>query len=159
MILWYGGSLMGWIDSIKKLIVPIKKQDPFFGLIRYQKVGFWEGKKNFSPLHREYEITIDGDESRPTESQRQFYREIESRYETLQEAIIHDLLQQLQNWVEEIQINESEVWEHFTLDGFGIPDLDAGKKDWELVYEFKDDGHYFCIMMNGWDIEGIRIDG
>ncbi|HSE82916.1 MAG TPA: hypothetical protein VLB01_00040 [Thermodesulfobacteriota bacterium] len=148
---------MSVLNRIKKALSPLTKEDPFFGNIRYQKVGFWEGKKYFAPEQKEYEITIDGGEDRPTESQRQFFRELELRYPGLKWEFSKDLSEQLRNWDE--NWDEKDLWSHFELESFGLPDIDAGQMEWELVYEHKESGHYFCIMMNGWSVEGIRIDG
>jgi hypothetical protein len=149
--------IMGLLDMIKKAFAPITKEDPFFGTIRFQKVGFWEAKKDFAPESRVYEITIDGGEDRPTESQREFYRTLEHRYPTLKEEIAKELLEQLKNWREEF--TEEDVWEQFSLESFGLSDLDAGQKEWELVYELKDDGHLFCVILKDWEMQGIRVDG
>ncbi|HEX3037170.1 MAG TPA: hypothetical protein VHT73_18955 [Thermodesulfobacteriota bacterium] len=148
---------MSILDRLKKTFSPITKEDPFFGNIRYQKVGFWEGRKYFAPEKREYEITIDGGEDRPTESQRQFFRELELRYPSLKGEFSKDLLEQLRNWNEDC--DEKDLWNQFELESFGLPDIDAGQKEWELVFEHKESGHYFCIMINEWNVEGIRIDG
>ena len=148
---------MTLIKKAAKVFTPIYKDDPFFGRLRFQKVGFWEGKKYFTPEQREYEFTIDGGDDRPTESQWSFFRTLETRYATLKPEIGKALLAQLRNWQK--RFASKDVWKEFALESFGIPDLDAGQQEWELVYEFKEDGHLFCVVMNGWKIEGIRIDG
>lgn len=148
---------MGFIKKAAKVFKPVCQDDPFFGRLLFQKVGFWEGKKFFTPENREYEFTIEGGEDRPTESQRRFFCDLETRYAKLKPEITKALLEQLHNWNE--RFSEKEIWRVFVLESFSIPDLDAGQHEWELVYEFKKDGHLFCLMMNGWKIEGLRIDG
>ncbi|MGH7495562.1 MAG: hypothetical protein ACREOO_24645 [bacterium] len=148
---------MGLIKKVVKVFTPIYKEDPFFGRLCFQRAGFWEGKKYFAPERREYELTIDGGDDRPTESQSSFYRTLETRYATLKPEIAKALLAQLCNWQKRSATRD--VWNEFTLESFGIPDVDAGEQEWELVYELKEDGHLFCVAMNGWKIEGIRIDG
>jgi hypothetical protein len=148
---------MSLFRKIKQAFAPKTKDDPFFGPLRYQRAGFWEAKKLFAPEGKVYEITIDGSEDRPTETQRLFYTELEQRYTRLKEEIALDLLEQLKNWREEF--TDRDVWQQFRLESFSLPDLDAGQNEWELVYELQDDGHLFCVMLSGWQIEGIRIDG
>lgn len=148
---------MSLYDKFKGLLKPVTKEDPFFGTLQYQKVGFWEGKKFFTPLDHDCEITIEGGPDRPTGAQRSFYRELENRYEALKEEISQDLLEQLRNWREDF--SESDVWEMFSLESFSIPDIDGGNHEWELVYDLRGDDHYFCIMMSGWEVRGIRVDG
>src|SRR5262245_14004460 len=148
---------MGLIKKAAKVFAPIYKEDPLFGRLRFQKTGFWEGKKYFTPERREYEFTLDGGEDHPTESQRRFFGELETRYATLKPEIAKVLLEQLRNWQK--RFTTKDVWNEFRLESFGIPDVEAGQQEWELVYEFKQDGHLFCVILNGWKIDGIRIDG
>jgi len=67
---------MGMIKRILQSLRPIYMQDPFFGRIRFQKVGFWEASTLFKPLGTRVEVTIDADEKGPVEAEREFYREI-----------------------------------------------------------------------------------
>lgn len=148
---------MRWMDVLKWRLGPWIKNDPVFAFIRYQRVGFWEGKTEFAPLGGEVSIPVDGDESRPTPSQRHYYREIEKRYKSLRNEIAPELLQQLRNW--NVEIDRDDVWKTFVLEGIGIPDLDAGGDEWELTYSLQGDNRWFCVMMKGWTIQGIHIDG
>ncbi len=150
-------DVMDLFARLKKIFAPLTKDDPFFGQIRFQKAGFWEAKRHFAPEGREYEMTIAGGETRPTASQRDFYRELEARYPGLKAEIAQELLAQLRNWREELA--PPDVWAYFSLESFGLPDLDAGETIWELIYELKDDGHLFCVVLDGWAIRGIRIEG
>lgn len=145
------------IESIRSLFEPPTKDDPFFGSIRYQRVGFWEAKLYFAPEEDTFEITIDGDADGPTLSQKHFYQELEHRYGALKAEIGRELLNMLQNWRPEAR--SDDVWAQFRLESFGIPDLDAGKDEWELVYENLEDGHFFCVILQSWQVQGIRVDG
>lgn len=148
---------MDLLKKVASLFSPTYKDDPFFGRLRFQKVGFWEGRKFFAPENGEYEITIDGGLEHPTESQRAFFREIETKYPELKKELTKEFLELLQNWKDDF--SEEEVWDQCSLQGIGIPDIDAGKTEWELVYELTDDGHCFCPVIENWEIRGISIDG
>lgn len=147
-------ALFGWWRSVRR---PLVKDDPVFGRIRYQRAGFWEGDVYFAPEDRRYGITIDGGPDRPTDAQRAFFHELETRYPALKAVFADDLLEQLQNWNPEIRAED--VWAHFTLESFGLPDLAAGERAWEMIYELHDDGHLFGLLLEDWTVTGVRIDG
>ena len=148
---------MGLFDRFKSMLSPVSKDDPFFGPVRFQKAGFWEADMHFAPEDGRVEIVIAGGKNHPTEAQRRFYRELEQRYPQLKQEAGEYLLEQLRNWREDFE--PDDVWTQFRLESFSLPDPDAGAQEWELVYELHDDGHLFCVMMNRWQVEGIRIDG
>jgi hypothetical protein len=148
---------MHTLELLRRLYKPPTRVDPFFGTIRYQRVGFWEAKMYFAPEEDTFEIAIDANAAGPTRSQKHFFQELERRYPALKQEIGGELLDQLRNWTEDA--DPEAVWQRFRLDSFGIPNLDAGNTEWELVYEHLEDGHYFCVIMQEWQIEGIRVDG
>ena len=71
--------------------------------------------------------------------------------------ITPELLSQLRNWRPEF--TDQDVWRLFTLESLSIPDLDGGINNWEIVYDLEGDDHTFSVIFEGWDIQGIRIDG
>lgn len=148
---------MGLFDSIKKAIGPLHIHDPFFGSLRYQKVGFWEGKKQFAPLGREIEFTLDASEEGASEDHRKFYRDLEARYPELARRFEPLLLNELREWLDEPFTGN--VWDEFELESYGIPNPSAQPQEWELIYTSKSAGHYFCMLMQGWETTGIRVDG
>lgn len=102
-------------------------------------------------------LLVEADEDGPSERQREFYRELTARYSELRAAIEDDLLEQLKNW--DSSIDRKEVWERFTLESMSISKLSDDDRNLELCYTLSDNPHYFCVILEDWSVEGIRVDG
>lgn len=148
---------MGFLDSLKKVLRPLRIDDPFFGRLRYQRAGFWEGKKRLDPLGAEIEVTIDAGEEGPAEAHREFYRQLEARYAELEPRIAKVLFEELMRWEDEPPAGGMR--DEFSLEGIDVPRADASTLEWELFYPSKTTGHFFCVRMNGWEPVGVRVDG
>lgn len=148
---------MGFLDSLKKALRPLRIDDPFFGKLRYQRAGFWEGKKRLDPLGTEIEVLIDGGEEGPAEANREFYRQFEARYGELEPRIERVLFEELKRWEDEPP--DGGIRDEFSLESIDVPRVDASPLEWELIYPSKTTGHFFCVRMNGWEPVEVRVDG
>ncbi|MGI8669654.1 MAG: hypothetical protein ACR2J3_07375, partial [Aridibacter sp.] len=81
------------MSEMLMLFKPKQKVDPLFGLMKFRRTfvffgaGFWEGEVNFSPLGKRVKIYVTAGRSGVSETQRQFYRELEQCYCELVETI------------------------------------------------------------------------
>ena len=128
----------------KDLIRPIRISDSRFGDLRYLRdARFWEGKSPFAPLDREVEVLIDGDANGPTDRQRVFFDEIESRYDALWPAIEGKL---------EVEARNLELANdvEFSLVGLQVPDVPGDQAEWDLSYETVPPSWHFTVTVSGW---------
>jgi hypothetical protein len=148
---------VGFLDSLRKALRPLRIQDPFFGNLRYQSAGFWEGRKRLEPIGADVEVTIDAGEEGPCEANREFYRQLEARYPELEPKIERILFEELKTWDDEAP--SGGIREEFTLEGVDVPRVDASPLEWEIIYPSKTTGHFFSVRMNGWEPVEVRVDG
>jgi hypothetical protein len=144
---------MGLLDRFRTLQI----EDPVLGPLRYQRAGFWEGKRRFAPVDRLIEFTVDAGEEGPHATHRRFYQELESRYPALVPRFEEALRREWMNWNGEPLTGS--VWDEFFLEGFDVPGGNPESAEWALVFPSRNDGHYFCLLMRGWDVESVRVDG
>ena len=145
-------------ERLRRIFRPLVVEDPTFGKLVYRPgTRAWEGA--VEPAFAEYEVglLVEADESGPVERQRDFYRELTARYSELHNTIEDILLEQLQNW--DPSIGRDEIWARFTLESMSVPRLSGDDRKWELCYTLSEDPHYFCVMFDDWNVEGVRVDG
>jgi hypothetical protein len=148
---------MGFLDSLKKALRPLRIDDPFFGSLRYQRAGFWEGKKRLEPLGAEIEVLIDAGDEGPSEAHREFYRQVEARYGEIEPRIEKTLFDELRRWDDGAPA--AGIRDEFPLESMDVPRADASPLEWELVYPSKTTGHYFSVSMRDWEPVRVRVDG
>jgi hypothetical protein len=129
--------------------------DPVLGPLRFQRVGFWEGKRAFAPAGRDVEFTIDANAAGPRDDHREFFKEFGRRYPELWTQVEPMLRAELRNRSARVQPDAPK----FDIESFGIPDPDVAPVSWEIVYTTASDTHYFCVLFEGWEPTGIRMDG
>ena len=148
---------MSFWEAIQRRLSPLRISDPFFGDLRYQRHAcFWEGCKLFSPVNREVEFTLEADEQGPTEQQRQFFRDLESRYPELSHPVEKLLLEERTMWTQEPLTGS--VWDEFVLEGFDIPKCDAPRLNWELGFQSSSSGYCYMVAMSGWEPQSVHVD-
>lgn len=148
---------MGFLRWLRERLQPRTCTDPLFGVLRFQRVGFWEGRAPFAPVAREVEVLIDADEDGPSLEQRAFYRELERRYDTLTGPLGDLLHEAYTNWKEDFP--RPRIWEEFRLVAIDVPGGDVATASWELSFDCRSDDHSFDVQMRGWTPEGVAING
>lgn len=140
------------LDEVLRPFRPLRVDDPVLGTLRFQKVGFWEGKKPFPAAGREVEFTVDADKAGPREGHREFFTKFIQRYPELFAKMEPMLRSELSKWSDDLNPN-------FTIESFGIPDPASSPPEWEVVFTTESAGHYLCVLFEGWQPTGIRVDG
>lgn len=128
----------------KDLLRPIRRTDAQFGSLRYLRdARFWEGRGVFAPIAAEVEVLIPSEPSGPTDEQRAFFNEIQTRYESLWP----DVLNVLETEARRVEITSRE----FVLVCVDLPAPggDAGQ-EWALSYETKPPSWHFTVQMRAW---------
>jgi hypothetical protein len=148
---------MGLLEHLKKVFRAPRIDDPFFGSLRGQGHGVWEGKRRFAPLGAEIEVIIDAGESGPGEGEREFFRQLEAKYPELEPRIAGLLEREIARW--EGKPLAGRVWDEFAIESIEVPRSGPADPEWEIVYPSKSTEHYFCVPMRGWEPGKVRVDG
>jgi len=149
-------NLFGGSASKPKKTLPTLN-DPLFGtLIYFPMTKTWSGKIQFAPLDREIEILIDAGDSGPTESHREFFRTLVTRWPEIQNAIGDILFPPMKKWAK-ADYDESNPWAYFDLRGIRVPSLATEPVEWAISYWCPSNRHYFDVQMSGWKPDGLDI--
>jgi hypothetical protein len=139
------------LEQIRDIFQPIRKTDPRFGDLRYQRAArFWEGRSPFRPLGHEVEVLISGASTGPTEPQRAFYGEVEARYPSLWPRLQESLVSEAQR--------VSAPTSDFKLVAVDIPEVPSEHASWELSYESAGRSWHFTLSLIGWEPKGVVAD-
>ena len=152
---------MGMLQRLKQFFTlpePQKLNDSVFGVISLTGTNFWEGSVYFAPIGEYIGVFMDASAEGPTKKQRSFYREFETRYETLIPEIADLLYENFVEWKPDFQ--REDVWKEFRLEAIDIRNCEVAPLNWELSYACaSDDGHSFDIQMSDWNVEGLAMNG
>jgi hypothetical protein len=143
---------MGLLDAVLRPFQPLRIDDPVLGPLRFQKVGFWEGRRTFAPAGGDVEFTVDADKAGPSDGQREFFIEFVRRYPELWAKVEPMLRSELSKWSDDCKAV-------FAIESFGVPGLGSEPPSWEVVYTTESAERYFCVLFDGWQPTGIRVDG
>ena len=146
---------MGLFDNIKKSLKLHQMDDPFFGVIIFQRSKVWEGKKLFEPLSREIHFTIVADEDGPQQAHQEFFYQLGLRYHQLREHLEQSLVQELSKKMNKPFTGNART--EFRLDSFLIPDPRVIPHQWELVFFSESTDRFFYVFMDGWQLKGIKV--
>jgi hypothetical protein len=143
------------INWLKDLISPVRLTDPYFGSMRYLRdAQFWEAQRVFSPVGNTVEILAKSHLSGPTEKQRDFFVQLEARYESLWPGIRQRLMKEAQR--------SSAQSRSFTLVTIDLPNsacLDVRPDcDWVLFYETLPAELNVSVHMRGWLLDHIVVE-
>ena len=150
---------MGMIKRILQSLRPIYMQDPFFGRIRFDKVGFWIASASFKPVGTPVEVLIAADEKGPVEAEREFYREIERRYETLLEIILNAIIEEAKEealWKPEF--SRESLRKDLRLDTINIDPQDQGDARWDITFWINSIGRMATLLFRNWTIEDVLLE-
>lgn len=153
---------MGLFDFIFRK--SIKRQDDFFGKMKFIKFkknpqnNYFECSRNFKPSGTIIEIAVVSDLTSPLEKQKEFFKHIESEYQTIIRSIQPLIEDEFQNWKENFKIvNFSSEFKPVYLH---LSRFNKEPKIWEIVFETEHDlNHNITITMEGFEAKEILIDG
>jgi hypothetical protein len=124
---------------------PLRLVDPVFGSLRFQRVGFWEGRVTFTPTQSEVEVLLDGGPLGPSEAQRHFFTELSSRFHATLPALVKAMRERLASY----QGPRKAQTESFTLVCIGLPADPSESSSCELSFEDASGFHY-TVPISGW---------
>ena len=93
----------------------IKINDEFFGEMVFSEFkknlekNYFECKKQFNPINDIIELSIDGKMSGPTQTQKDFFKKIESNYDEIISSIKPLIEDKFQNWKDDFKILDFKV--------------------------------------------------
>lgn len=148
---------MNIFKKIAESFKPIMLNDPVFGTLRFQKVGFWEGKVQFKPLSSEIEVLVDGDATGPTEEQRRWFKEIEEKYTSFLPQIIDTAMPQIQEWNKEL--TKEKMLKDLKLETISVNKCEPGKHEWDITFNSESLEHWVSVEFTDWTGNQTTIDG
>ncbi len=151
---------MGLFNLFKK---PFKIHDEFFGELRFldfkdASKNYFEGRGHFSPTESETDYLIQAGIEGPVETQRQFYRDLQTNFTKYADKIKPLIEDEFRNWKEDFTIEE--FTKEFKLVCITIPRFDSQPFVWDMAFEtIHDPNHLFTIDFVGEEPNGVLIDG
>jgi len=142
----------------------IKIEDEFFGEMIFSEFkknpekNYFECRRHFKPTNETIEIGIEGNETGPSEIQKDFFRKIESDYDKITSSIIPMIENEFQNWKEDFKI--ADFNKEFKAVYLFLPRCEKEPKIWEIAFESDHDlNHTFTLTINDLKASEILIDG
>ena len=148
---------MNIFKKIFTALGPPTLSDSVFGTIRYQKVGFWEGKVQFKPLSSEIEVLIDGDATGPTEEQRRWFRIVEEKYLAALPQIIEAAMPRVREWNKEL--TKEKLLAELKLETISVNKCEPGRHEWDITFYSEPLEHWVNITLIEWTGKSTTIDG
>jgi hypothetical protein len=151
---------MGLFGLFKK---PVIVEDDFFGKLLFveskdSSKNYFEGKGNFSPTNTNIEYVIIADKEGPTESQRQFYRNLQAEFSFYIDKIKPLIENEFRNWQEDFRIVDFN--KEFRLVFITIPRIDKEPLKWDMAFTtIHDLSHHITIDFIEKNPVSILIDG
>jgi hypothetical protein len=133
----------------------MQKDDPLFGRIEFRRnfgfigAGFWQGRINFPPVGKSVGIYLSAGRSGIDESHRDFYRELEQRYDQMIPSIF-SVLDDLPGSDHFIDRFGKPEWKDFDLDSIFIPKLTHSEPEWTLSYRYLPGDQIYHVYLEGW---------
>ncbi|QXP60856.1 hypothetical protein [Olleya sp. HaHaR_3_96] len=142
----------------------IKIDNAFFGkmiFIENKKKplkSYFECRKHFKPTDDIIEIGIEGNETGPTELQKDFFRKIESDYDKIISSVKPLIEKEFQNWKEDFKITDFR--KEFNAVYLFLSRCENDPKSWEIAFETEHDlNHTITMTMSDLKATEILIDG
>lgn len=133
---------------------PLRTVDPVFGSLRFQRVGFWEGRVTFAPTQSPVEVLLDGGPSGPTEAQRRFLAELNTRFV----AVLPAIVEAMRGWLASYQAEQPQFQsESFTLVCISLPEDPFSAPSWELSFEGTESGFHYTVPISGWSPGSVEL--
>jgi hypothetical protein len=130
------------VGVLRKLLLqfrPPKINDPDFGTLVYIYIprspsrSYWEGEWLFPPTRTKVAITLPGALDGPLKEARMFHLQLPSRFDQLLSDVRPALNRVFQEWLGR-PLN-SDLWQDVRLSGFGVDDVTATPRTWEVSFE------------------------
>jgi hypothetical protein len=134
------------LASLFARIRPLRIVDAVFGSLRFQRVGFWEGRVTFAPTQSEVEVLLDGNRSGPTEAQRLFFTELSARFRGILPTLVKTMREELASYQGPPRQGQAES---FSLVCIGLPADVSASSSCELSFEDAAGFHY-TVPVRGW---------
>ena len=141
-----------------------KMKDDFFGTMnfienkKYPENSYFECRRHFEPMNEFIEIGIDGDISGPTIEQKQFFKKIETEYNSIVNSISPVIEEEFRNWKEDFKIENFKT--RFRPVYLKLPRYNGKSMTWEIAFESDHDlNHTFTVSMNELKAKEVHIDG
>jgi hypothetical protein len=145
-------------DSLFKKRRPEVNEDPTFGQLTFVEAmnpreSFWEGCGRFSPIDSDVTYWIKAGNAGPSESHRNVYRSIESRYSELLPLVTPLLHREYAAGMAGSDVPLGQPT--FSLDIVHVPEVESDSMEWSLEF-FCDqwDDALFAVQMKGWQPTG-----
>jgi hypothetical protein len=151
---------MGLFNLFKK---PSILLDDFFGELRFMDFkdsskNYFEGKGYFQPTNNETEYLILADINGPTDSQKDFYKKLQSNFSEYIEKIKPLIEEEFRNWKEDFTIKDFN--NEFNLVCITIPRFDIVPLIWDMAFTtIHDLNHNITIEFVDNEPNQIQIDG
>jgi hypothetical protein len=148
---------MNIFKKIAETFKPLTINDPVFGTLRFQKVGFWEGKVHFKPLSVEVEVLVDADSTGPTEEQRRWFKEVELKYPSLLPEIVEGAMPRIQEW--NVDLTKDKMLQELKLESISVNKCESGRHEWDLTFNSESLEHWVSVTLTDWTATKTTIDG
>lgn len=142
---------------------PLRREDDCFGKMHFlehrrkPELSYWECVCPFRTADNRIEVCVYGTREGPDDRQKAFFREVESRYSALTEAIIPLIEEEFRNWQPDWRIGNFMA--EFTLVLLELPLLN-GSAVWRMNFDTKHDpDHQFTIEFCNWIPQSVHVDG
>ena len=151
---------MGLFNLFKK---PTIIHDDVFGLLRFMEFknassSYFEGKGYFTPTNSEIQFIIRAGIDGPSEKQKEFYRNVESKYTTYIEKMKLVIEAEFRNWKDEFAIQDFN--NEFKLVCINIPAIGTTPITWDLAFTtIHDLNHHVTVEFINDEPTGVLIDG
>lgn len=148
---------MNIFKKIAEAFKPLTLNDPVFGTLRFQKVGFLEGKVRFKPLSADVEVLVDGDSTGPTEEQRRWFKEVEDKFPALLPDIVEGAMPQIREW--NADLTKDKMLQELKLETISVNKCVPGKHEWDLTFNAESLEHWVNVSLIDWATTKTIIDG
>lgn len=151
---------MSFLQRIVRAFVPLRREDPRFGRMLYQRVrgehapGYWEGSGRFAGLEVEY--FVDAGEEGPTAEQRARCDELERTWRAIEPRLARFLAGRA---ADDETGESSRDLADWSLGSIALPADGDARGVVEIGFVEKDGGELLTFEMDGHEPRGIRIGG
>lgn len=135
--------------------------DDTFGELKYYTFkdstkNYYEGMVMFQGCR--IGIIIDANENGPTTKQKDFYKQLNSKYQDIKEFIILPFLKkELEDNIEKVNLDEFD--KQFQFDGISIDKFEKEEVEWSITYNSLSMKHYVSIDFQDMEPLYMTIDG
>lgn len=150
------------LHGLIELFGPKETDDPLFGHLEFtwghRHPTTWKGSIFFKPVGAQIDIYVGGPgQAVPTEKEREFYREVETRYSGLAEMAAENIYAYMKDV--RADFRREDVWREFKLCALQIPNCVFDTRYWGLSYVCSSRGEDYRIRMLNWEMKELSVNG